>query len=514
MQVREFFEKANQQAVDTQKLCDFLIENLMTLFVLYVRTNDQQNPFRVRGKTHGQYFVAAFTDRKAVNNVRLRQHYDVVLVEEPILSFLIQTYRSNASGLMLNPGLPSCFTISKEHLHKLIVKYAVDQLSKMSGAWIPTKNEHMLLVEYKKGIYTVAIYSRKEDAELMCREAGGMPVLHPWKDVFERAKRVRAQSLFLHFHLPEQDYLSERYLEKLWKGSHQGFREQKPVTHPYHVQLIEEESSPSTSTPESDPEALEKTEPKTEVESTQPEETKSAQDPADLNEQKEHLEEDEKKHYPSERVNPYSIKNKKEQELEIYRGGQVIEEPLELFQPKSEKKEEEKPDNHVFTEPVKKSKRPSSQKVEKEIRPVKKIGNVGIPEDVRIGLERLEKATIEGQGMANGWEVCQVLAEIRRIWIIVDQQENMVILAGQDQSPIVDFFTSDVYAQRLIDEAHQNNPNLPSMSPQLVSTKKLYRALAPRHPIVWINRGSAGAWTSVMGDTLPYVLQLMAQLQR
>lgn len=71
-----------------------------------------------------------------------------------------------------------------------------------------------------------------------------------------------------------------------------------------------------------------------------------------------------------------------------------------------------------------------------------------------------------------------------------------------------------MYAQRLIDEAHKNNPSLPPMYPQLVSTKKLYRALSPRQPIVWINRGSSGAWTSVMGDTLPYVLQLMAQLRK
>jgi hypothetical protein len=39
----------------------------------------------------------------------------------------------------------------------------------------------------------------------------------------------------------------------------------------------------------------------------------------------------------------------------------------------------------------------------------------------------------------------------------------------------------------------------------------LFRALAPMQCVLWINRGSSNAWTSVMGDTLPYVLQLMAQ---
>lgn len=539
MQVRSFLERANREIVDTQKLSDFLLEHVVTLFVLYLRVNDKKSPFRVKGKKPGQTFIAAFTDRDAVENVRLKQQYEVELVEEPVLSFLIQTYRSNTSGLVLNPGLPSCFYILKEYLHSIIVEYAVDQLAKMSGAWIPTKDEHMLLVEYQKNVYTVAIYSRKEDAELMCKEAGGKPILHSWKDIFERAQRVRAQSLYLHFHLPEQEYLSNRHLEKLWKGNHRGYQERNPVSHPYHVQLIGQESKQTSSKPVEEPaqaveaketvketvnEAVEEKQ-KTEAEPVKTTGRKPIQqEQFTVEESAEDTKREEKRvHYPSERVNPYSIKNKKEIELEIYRGNKVMEETLEIYRPQPEEKKQqqeqkepqEQYQNHVLTEPVKKSKRPTIRKeIEEEVQKTRKRGNIGIPEDVRVGLERLEKATIEGQGMANGWEVCQVLAEIRRIWIIVDRQENMVILAGQDQSPIVDFFTSDVYAQRLIDEAHQNNPNLPPMSPQLVSTKKLYRALAPRQPIVWINRGSPGAWTSVMGDTLPYVLQLMAQLQK
>ncbi len=135
-----------------------------------------------------------------------------------------------------------------------------------------------------------------------------------------------------------------------------------------------------------------------------------------------------------------------------------------------------------------------------------------IPPDVAAGLKKLEKATIEGQGMGNGWEVCRAMAELRRIWVVVDPEGNMVILAGQDQSPIVDFFTSANHAKQLINEACKKNPDLPPMVPRLISTKKLYRALAPRQPIVWINRGSPEAWTSIMGDTLPYVLQLMSQM--
>lgn len=522
LHIRSFFERANKEIFDIEKVCDFLVGNLMSLFVLYLRDGNTKSPFLARGSQYQQNFVVAFTDREAVDKVRLSQAYDVELVEEPILPFLIQTYRSDVSGLILNVGLPSRFFFQKEHLHQLIVEYAVNQLAQMPGAWIPTMQQHMLLVEYEKDRYTVAIYSSKKDAELMCQEAGGSPVLHPWKAVFERAQKVGAQSLYLHFHLPEQEYLSAKHIEKIWRGRHEGYRELNSVTHTYRVQPIALEMDSSHSKQETrEPQPLEQSvreekegisnsdlKQEQQVESQQLQNSTSTVE--DTQSEVKSTEE-EKVKYPSERVNPYSIKNKKELELEIYRGSKQINEDIGVTLKKESEPADQK--GHVLTEPVKQSKRPESKQPEKVSQAGKK-GNQGVPTDVREGLERLEKATIEGQGMANGWEVCQVLAEIRRIWIIVDQQENMVILAGQDQSPIVDFFTSDVYAQRLIDEAHANNPNLPPMSPQLVSTKKLYRALSLRQPIVWINRGSSGAWTSVMGDTLPYVLQLMAQREK
>jgi hypothetical protein len=134
-----------------------------------------------------------------------------------------------------------------------------------------------------------------------------------------------------------------------------------------------------------------------------------------------------------------------------------------------------------------------------------------IATDVQQGLKALERAIDIGQGMANGWEVCRALADLRRIWVIVDLEGKMVILASQDEQRIADFFTSEENALTLIKEAHNRNPNLPQMVPRLISTKKLFRALAPMQCVLWINRGSSNAWTSVMGDTLPYVLQLMAQ---
>lgn len=588
--VKEFLQQANGGQWNSERVYEFFVKNISTLFVLYIRAGIDKNPFMTRGNSPGQFFTVAFTDQEATEQVRLQEKYKVELVEEPILPFLLRNFRSQNPGLVLNPGLPSRFYLNKNQLHQLITEYAVHQLSQMQGAWIPTMNDNMLLVEYQQQSYTVAIYARKEDAELMCEEAGGMAVLHNWDAILARAKKVNAQSLFLHFHLPEQMYLSSEHMEKILKGTKQGFQEITPTTHSYQVRVIGEESEPEQvetqpqqagqvekpSDPKvqephlSQPEAfaqgafVQQEEPKEEksyephvsqstLEEIVQEKRESQEEAAsNLDTKLEEVQEAKsakksrpnqvtKSYYPSERSNPYSIKNKKEDEFEIYIGGgdvQQTEEEVPLLprenlnkhqparkdptisrkeEPVSQKAEPQR-NQSVESTPVAEKQDRISQQRNTPVQPQKEErmpqGNQGLAPAVREGLERLERATVEGQGMANGWEVCQVLAEIRRIWIIVDQAENMVILAGQDQSPIVDFFTSDVYAQQLIKEAHQNNPNLPPMSPQLVSTKKLYRALAPRQPIVWINRGSPGAWTSVMGDTLPYVMQLMTQMEQ
>jgi hypothetical protein len=175
-------------------------------------------------------------------------------------------------------------------------------------------------------------------------------------------------------------------------------------------------------------------------------------------------------------------------------------------------------ENNIPTKPVVNQSKPKP--VEKKVTqpPVKQVPEEVIPSvqpvvatEVQYGLKALENAIDIGQGMANGWEVCRALADLRRIWVIVDMEGKMVILASQDEQRIADFFTSEENARALIKEAHSRNENLPQMVPRLISTKKLFRALAPMQCVLWINRGSPNAWTSIMGDTLPYVLQLMAQ---
>lgn len=376
LNTREYLELASTKQVSPDELYRFMATQVPELAVLYQVTEGSKKPFLAKGNAPDRRYVVAFSDAEASAVVKVDYPEYMKREEEAALPFLLKAFRSDAEGIVLNPGLPSRLFLNKGYLKELIREYAAEQLAKMPGPWVPTMEQNVLLVEYKKGQYTVAVYLREEDAGAVTQKSGGKPVQRTWSEVLERCRQLGADAPYFHYGLPEQIPFTKEQATRLFA-------------------------------------------------SVQPK--------------------------------------------------QVTETPSK-------------------TENITPQQRP-------------------IDPDVAAGLKKLEKATIEGQGMGNGWEVCRAMAELRRIWVVVDPEGNMVILAGQDQSPIVDFFTSEVHANRLIAEARQKNPNLPAMTPRLISTKKLYRALAPRKPIVWINRGSPEAWTSIMGDTLPYVLQLMGQLQ-
>lgn len=596
MEVRSLLEKANADHVDPKHLYNTIASTLSTLVVLYQKTHPQR-PLMTRTRIHSSY-VVVFTDLEAAQDVKVEHPENIEMVEEPALPFLIQTYRDEVDGIVINPGHPSRYVLERAQLHALFIEYAVQKCALTSGAWVPTQNESLLLVEYQSQKYTVPIYCRQEDAAKMCEKSGGQPILQPWNRIFAKAQQAGAKSLFLHFNLPEQEYLSSEHVSIIWHGKHRGYVEEKPVKHLFSGQVLtpqgatteadqqdaepveeqvmqepvqqkeafEQENAVETqeqvdmqAKPEVEVEVKPDVAPKSDsdwlselvaqhsssanIESTPKEEQKresqevnddvsktappTQSKPVESPEQSPKQSEEQ----PSQRENPYSLKSKQSDQLEFYRGqAQQEEEPISLL-PKEKKSPSEPKETSSVSQRQPQSSQSAYQETKPSIQSKRKrkesaakqttqpsqsqpIPNRGVDEEIKRGLNRLEEVTVSGEGMANPWDVCQILAEIRRIWVIVDGEGNMVILAGQDQSPIVDFFTSDLHAQRLIDEAHESNPNLPKMQPQLVSTKKLYRALAPRQPIVWINRGSAEAWTSVMGDTLPYVMQLMSQLQK
>lgn len=604
MEVRSLLEKANADHVDPKHLYNTIASTLSTLVVLYQKTQPQR-PLMTRTRIHSSY-VVVFTDLQTAQDVKVEHPENIEMVEEPALPFLIKTYRDEVDGIVINPGHPSRYVLERAQLHALFIEYAVLQCSLTSGAWVPTQNESLLIVEYQSQKYTVPIYCRKEDAAKMCEKSGGEPILQPWNRIFAKAQQAGAKSLFLHFNLPEQQYLSSEHVSTVWHGKHRGYVEQQPVKHPFSGQALTAQGAtekseqpiekpvekpfaqepvvqePVQQTKEPEQEKPKETNEEVNVQTTKPEveekpdtapksnsdwlseliaqhsnsdnTTSQAEEQQKRDSQEEVKDQVSKTAPPTQskpiqsveeseaqneerlpqRENPYSLKNKQSDQLEFYRGqAQQEEEPISLLpqekKPSSEQKESSSVNQHQpqSSQSTYQETKPSiNQRRQKRKEAVAEkqtaaepsqpqpIPNQGVDEEIKRGLNRLEEVTVSGEGMANPWDVCQILAELRRIWVIVDGEGNMVILAGQDQSPIVDFFTSDLHAQRLIDEAHESNPNLPKMKPQLVSTKKLYRALASRQPIVWINRGSPEAWTSVMGDTLPYVMQLMSQLQK
>jgi hypothetical protein len=376
--------------------------------------------------------VVAFTDVEATRVAQVHHPQYVKMSEEPALPFLIKAYRSEADGVILNPGHSSRLFLAKTLLKSFIREYATEQLAKMPGPWTPSMDQNLLLAEVEKGRYTVAVYVSEADARYVADKLGGVVRQPSWTEIRERCLKLGATAPYFHFGLPEQILLTEQQIERIFGAPLHSFQKKQ------NQALVGEIWENATM-------------------------SKWAQNQASVA-------------------------------------------PVGLPSPSasSQRAQADEQDSKQLPD----SGHPEGKQV-----PYPPV-NRPIDPEVEAGLKKLEKATIEGQGLGNGWEVCRALAELRRIWVLVDPDGNMVILAGQDQSPIVDFFTSPRHAERLIEEARQKNPNLPPMTPRLISTKKLYKALAPRKPIVWINRGSPEAWTSVMGDTLPYVLQLMSQLQK
>jgi hypothetical protein len=446
---RDVLERAAQGDMHADELPETLATHLQRLVVLYHQTEKGNQPILTKGNRSGGKWVAAFSDWEAVRIVWVEHPETLIAVEEPAFSFLVKAFRSNADGVVFNPGWSSRLFVPKPVLHKLVRETAVLQLARQPGVWVPTLNQNLLLVEYRKGVYTVAVYATEVDAMRAAARSGGVPIHYPWKAIWERCRQLGAEAPYLHFGLPEHTPLELRHAELLKSGHMLEPLDLNVVERPF-VELIREKADPAV--------------------------TKALA--------------------PKEELAEKAIVSAVRERAFVPAAEENV--TAALGNPPTGRAEAP-----FVAPPGSPVKKPSSSPLSRPVDP-----------DVEAGLKKLERATIEGQGMANGWEVCRAMAELRRIWVIVDHEGNMVILAGQEQSPIVDFFTSERHARILIEEAHRKNPQLPPMTPRLVSTKKLYRALAPRKPIVWINRGSPEAWTSIMGDTLPYVLQLMEQLEQ
>ncbi|MDQ0417683.1 hypothetical protein J2Z48_001856 [Croceifilum oryzae] len=493
MNARECLELASQNQISPDRLYDFFAQNVPRLTVVYQNSEAGRKPLLAKSNHPNGKSVIAFTDVDVARYVRATNPEYLVIQEEPALPFLLKAFRSDAEGILFNPGLPSKLYLDKGRLMALISAYAVHRLSHSTGAWLPSRGNELLLAPYQPGKFTVVIYVTEKDARHVSAQQGGEVRLASWEDIFARVEKLDAPAPLFHSGLPEQMLLTQSQVVAIQQGPKSGFVEPEITQHPFIPvnNPIEEQYENAGVEPEVK-----------QAENASPFEEVATTMTTDVNMPQNNEEEID--------VVPDETRNE-EPTVEVAQTETIIED--------TESKEPQSIEHHEMdvapvTPPAS---TPAPEPTPPKPNPAKEHvvpGNLSIPPELKAQLEQLERATMSGQGVANGWEVCRLLADSRRIWVITDHNGNMVILAGQDQSPIVDFFTSDTHAEQLIQEAKKQNPSLPDMMPRLVSTKKLFRALASRQPVVWINRGTSVAWTSVMGDTIPYILQLMAQNER
>ncbi|TCP64828.1 hypothetical protein [Baia soyae] len=497
MNARECLELASQNQISPERLYDFFTQNVPRLTVVYQNSEAGRKPLLAKSNHPNGKSVIAFTDVDVARYVRATNPEYLVIQEEPALPFLLKAFRSDAEGILFNPGLPSRLYIDKGRLMALISAYAVHRLSHSTGAWLPSRGNELLLAPYEPGKFTVVIYVTEKDARHVSAQQGGEVRLAPWEDIFARVEKLGAPAPLFHSGLPEQMLLTQNQVVAIQQGPKSGFVEPEMIQHPFIavsnpiVEQYEDAGLAQEVKPDESVSPFEEVATTTTADVNMPQNSKEE---IDLNPARNMVPDENRVEEPSVEV----------AQAEAIVKDKEPKEPLTAENHSSLNEMDVTPLASI-PEPT-----PTPNPAKEHIVP----GNLSIPPELKAQLEQLERATMSGQGVANGWEVCRLLADSRRIWVITDHNGNMVILAGQDQSPIVDFFTSDAHAEQLIQEAKKQNSSLPDMMPRLVSTKKLFRALASRQPVVWINRGTPVAWTSVMGDTIPYILQLMAQNER
>ncbi|WP_044642188.1 brain acid soluble protein 1 [Risungbinella massiliensis] len=572
MNIRQVLELANDGKVEPAQLYGFFSTHVPSIYVLYHQTESGKKPVLSKSNHPDGKYAVAFTDVEAAKLVKVEYPEYLQLVKEPTLPFLLKAFRSDAEGILLNPALPSKLFLVKHHLINLIREYCIHKLAHMSGAWIPTQDANMLLGEYQKGQFTVAIYVSEKEAKRVIRKKkwdGIQAVQHSWSNIIDRMRQQQASTLFLQFELPEQMVLQPEHIDRIVQGPQMGYQEPEISVIP----LTEEKLASAVSEPQlvvnpvsvppvvekpgievvekPTPEPIAQEAPSQEEETVQPRmDTIPMMDAITPEAEKKSGKEQTKQlvqEIPAKEENPVMEPQLVEpvQPEPVQKQVEVSPEPVVSLPPQQEDSPASKVAEEVQLESEQKPKESSSAVQPTESvelneapktppamefpvnpslnRPNPSPAPTPSTEEVLASspsardphivqqLTALEHATIEDQGIGMGWGVCDALAKVRRIWVVMDIHNNMVILAGQRELPIIDLFSSMENAQFVIEKTRERNPNLPQMRPQLVSTKKLFRSLARKESIVWINRESSDAWRSPKVDTIPYVLQLMKQ---
>lgn len=128
---------------------------------------------------------------------------------------LLQTLlRGGVKGLIINPGSEQV-VLDYNHLRLLFREYALVEGAKLAGAWVPVRDDSLLVVELRDEVYTVPVFLSGAEAEAVCRQHGGVPTLVTWHRVRERCREVGADAAFLGYSFPEEVGVTRRQLTQL-----------------------------------------------------------------------------------------------------------------------------------------------------------------------------------------------------------------------------------------------------------------------------------------------------------
>ncbi|SFI97392.1 hypothetical protein [Thermoflavimicrobium dichotomicum] len=529
MNIREWFEYANSHNVLPEQFHQFMVNHVQKVVVLYQKVNEEI-PFFAKGNHAKSKFVVAFTDVDAARQVKVEQPEYVKMVEESTIGFLIKSLRLQVDGIVFNPGLPSRYFVMKQYLKDLIKEYLVMKLSQLPGPWIPTQGQHLLCVDANQGSWAVAIYASEQDAKEMCNQSGlhqAAVIQHPWSAVIEWCQRFQIHTPpYLHFGLPEATLLTSQDMDRILRGPQAGYQEFHSVVHDFVAPNPSSSSDPNRHvTPPVQEEPVEQKEktvpqiskplpqisqpfaPIDELATTSPEVKKEKVSDQSLPNQQS---------ASNDRrwaTNPYRLRNiMTPPGTEIYVGPKQVTIDISDWPINDLSTERDtilpkpaNPQNSTLFQTVSEGSSPNTKPN------TENDENADLDQDIREGLNQLKRLISDGGGVSS-WEVCKVLAKLRKIWVITSQKE-LVILARENGSPVVDLFTSKESAQHIIDQEKAKKPDLPSLTPQLVETETMYKKFAKRNPVVWINRSNANEYRVALGDPLPFVLQLMNQMR-
>ncbi len=122
--------------------------------------------------------------------------------------------RAGYTAAILNPGLDQ-LVLDRRHLLLLFREYALAELLRMGGAWVPTLDGSLLVVQIKPGVCTVPVFLSEVDAQPTCSQHEGTAAFHPWPQIRSRCQEASAEGPLLQYGLPEQIGLLRRHLADL-----------------------------------------------------------------------------------------------------------------------------------------------------------------------------------------------------------------------------------------------------------------------------------------------------------